>query len=514
MTIKNLWPKVGVFSMMMFVIFSCQEDLSTIGSEVLGTETPSGILDDSHTLIAYSKKLTPVQSNDLPGYQFGVYNDPVYGKSAISFLTQLKLEEIDPKFGENPTVDSVFVYIPFFSSSTVQDSVTTYRLDSIYGSSPVNITISESNYFLRELDPDSGFKDPQPYYSNQGPLFAQYLGEELATQEGFVPNNKGFVLRKGEDDEEQLAPGLRVPLSADFFQERILDMEGSQELRNNNNFKNFMRGLYLQVNTPTNDGNLFIFDPAEAFVAIHYSFDGEDDPDQREHKTFKLEFGDIHVNTFDNAPIPNHIQSELDNPNTVEGNNNLYLRGGDGIISVVELFGPDSDNNGVPDELELLRAKKWLINEANLVFYVNQNSMAGGTNEPERIMVYNLETSDVLADFMRDPTSGLPPLDAMTNHYGRLKRGSDGKGDYYKLRITNHVSNLINKDSINVPLGIVVSQNVLNQNTQKLLDPMAPTIEKVPSGTVVSHQGTVLHGNTSINDDKRLKLQIYYTNPE
>src|SRR5690606_21314288 len=161
-----------------------------------------------------------------------------------------------------------------------------------------------------------------------------------------------------------------------------------------------------------------------------------------------------------------------------------------------------------------LRAKKWLINEANLIFYVNQDLMTGGNNEPERIMIYDLKNSNVLADYMSDPTSSLPPINALTNHFGPLERGSDGKGKYYKLKITNHISNLINKDSTNVPLGIVVSQDVSNRTTQKLLSPLTPNIEAVPSSEVVSHQGTILYGNSSNDPDKRLKLQIYYTKLE
>ncbi len=507
-------PRTGAILFILVTLISCQNDLSTIGSEILGTEIPNGILDDSQTVIAYSKKISPIQTNRLPGYQLGVYNDPIYGKSSISFLSQLKLELNDPKFGESAEVDSVFVYLPFFNTSKVVDSVTTYTLDSIYGNSPINITISESNYFLRDLDPESDFQKAQPYYSNQGPLFKGYLGEQLATVDGFVPTTLDYVLKKGEDDEETLAPGLRVKLPNSFFQDRIIDKEGSQELRNNNNFKNYLRGLYFEVDSPTNNGNLFIFDASKAYVAIHYSYVKEDKPDDRLQKTFKLNFGDIRVNTFNNEPLPPNIQSALDNSNSVTGDSNLYLRGGDGIISVVELFGEDTDKNGVADELELLRAKKWIVNEANLIFYVNQDLVSGGNSEPERIMIYDLKNSNVLEDYLVDPTSGLPPLDAMTNHLGRLERGSDGEGQYYKLKITNHISNLINKDSTNVPLGIVVSQNVLNRTTQRILEPMEPSIEEVPSSEVLSHQGTILYGNTAANSEKRLKLQIYYTKPE
>jgi len=513
MKIKNLLPIAGTILLLIIALSSCQEDVSTIGSEILGDETPNGILDDSQTIISYSRKLGPVQSNRLPGYQLGVYKDPVYGKSTINLLSQLTLEQSNPAFGDSAVVDSVFVYLPFFSTATTVDSTTTYEIDSIYGSSPINVNILSSNFFLREYDPNTGFQEFQNYYTDQGSTFEQNLGTVLGAVQNFIPTDRGFILREGEDDEEKLGPGLRVKLDSTFFQTNIIDMEDTEELRNNNNFKNFLRGIYFQVNSPSNDGSLFIFDATKAYISIFYTADDENDPEEKESKVFKLNFGGINVNTFQNELSP-EIQTALENPNIETGEENLYLRGGDGIISVVELFGKDNDNNGVADELQVLRDKKWIINEANLFFYVNQDLMVGGATEPERIMIYDLKNSNVLVDYLLDPTNGLEPIDAFTNHFGRLERGSDGNGNYYKLKITSHISNLINKDSTNVPLGIVVSQNVSIRTTQELQNPMEPNIEQIPSSTVVSPEGTILYGNATTNQEKRLKLQIYYTEPK
>ena len=37
---------------------------------------------------------------------------------------------------------------------------------------------------------------------------------------------------------------------------------------------------------------------------------------------------------------------------------------------------------------------------------------------------------------------------------------------------------------------------------------------QLASGTILSHKGTVLHGNQSQQEDKRPKIKIYYTEPE
>ena len=156
----------------------------------------------------------------------------------------------------------------------------------------------------------------------------------------------------------------------------------------------------------------------------------------------------------------------------------------------------------------------WIINEANLIFYVDKNQVTGGDAEPERLIIYDTKNSTVLADYGLDLTSNLPAIDALNVHLGRLQRGSDDNGEFYKIRITNHVSNVINRDSTNVPLGLIVSQNVLETDFQEIENVQAPGIEQLPASSVVSPEGTILHGNRSANSDKRLKLQIFYTDPE
>ncbi len=217
---------------------------------------------------------------------------------------------------------------------------------------------------------------------------------------------------------------------------------------------------------------------------------------------------------FENQLNP-QIESELISPDQVNGAEKLYVRGGEGIVTVVELFGEDNDGNGVADELDEIRQNKWLINEANLIFYVDKDVVPGGSQEPERLILYDIENGRLLTDYTLDTTSGeTDQVDSYTTHLGRLVRDSDGRGDYYKLRITNHLSSLIHQDSTNVKLGVIVSQNVAVPNFQEVVNTKSSNrdfSEQVPSSSVMSDEGTVLHGNTAADETKRLKLQIYYT---
>ena len=545
MNTRTIMPKVAAILFFIISIVSCQEDFNTIGSDIIGDGSLLSQLDNTKTVVAYSRKLAPVQTNIIPVSQLGVFNDGTFGKSSISFLTQLQMETPNVIFGDSVgheiTLDSVMLYIPYYNQNSTEDGVTSYTLDSVYGASPINININESNYFLRDLDPSSNFQDAQLYYSNEATLFeANLLQNELVTEiTDFVPSPEGYEIINRDSstdgstqiDTTVIAPGLRVALSNDYFQEKILDKEGAPELSNDNNFKDYFRGLYFKVNSDTEDGNLLIFNPELATITLYYNFlradvDSSGDPVLDDdgnavidtiYNNYILRFGGINLNVFDNELTP-EIAAAIANPNTLEGDETLYLRGGDGIMTVINLFGEDVDSNGVADELEVLRDQEWIIDDARLKFYIDQNKVTGGNTEPERISIYNINNSTVLADYFLDPTSSNLPEDAITNHLGKIERDTDNNGVSYTINLTHHISNLINKDSTNVSLGLMTSQNVLLNGFQKLdtlLNPNLelPTIKSVQRSSVISHEGTVLYGNNTLNEDKKLVLEIYYTEP-
>ena len=545
MKTQNTLPKIVAILFFIISIVSCQEDFNTIGGDIVGDDTLLSQLDKSKTVVAYSRKLAPVQTNIIPVSQLGIYNDGTFGKSTINYITQILMNSPNPVFadslGQEIVLDSVMLYIPYFNEKITEEDVTTYTLDSVFGSEPINISIFESNYFLRDLDPNSNFQDPQYYYSNQEPTFEDNLlqNDLFLEIEGFVPSNEGHIIisnETGEDgivtiDTTTIAPGIRVSLSNDYFQEKILDKEGDPFLNNNNNFKDYLRGIYFKVTSNTDNGNLFIFNPQLANITLYYNFlrpreDGSGNPVLDDdgvaildtiYEEYILSFGGVNLNVFDNELSP-VVASAIASPNVNEGEESLYVRGGDGIITVIDLFGEDVDENGVSDELEVLRDKNWLINDANLKFYIDQNKIVGGETEPERLTVYNINNNTVLADYFLDPTSGNDPNNAISNHMGRIERNSDGLGVSYKINLTHHISNLINKDSTNVSIGLITTQNVLLNGFQKLdtlLDPNPnlQTIETVQRSSVISHEGTVLFGNNTLDEDKKLILEIYYTEP-
>ena len=523
MKINNALPKLLVVLSAIAFMASCEEEIGTIGSEVIGDQDVNATLDISKTIRSYSKKLQAVQTNGLQINQLGLYNDPIYGMSKVNLLAQVALETPNPSINFLPQLDSVVLYIPYFSEQITDElGESSYELDSIYGDTPMNISMFESNYFLRDFDPNSGFEDVQGYFSNQNDLFESFRGELIYSLTDFTASSAPYTETTFDQDDAGdntsensiVAPGIRVKLPEAFFLDKILSMEGTPELLNNNNFREYFRGIFFEVEGT--DTNLLKFDMTSAKIDIYFTSQF-DDPQTieptREEKKITLLFDAINVNVFENE-LSGQVQSELLSQDQSNGEEKLYVRGGEGIATVVSLFGDDTDGNGVADELDEIRQNNWLINEANLIFYVDQDAISEGYDEPERLILYDIDNGRLLTDYDLDTTSGeSEQVDAYTTHLGRLVRDSDGKGEYYKLRITNHLSSLIHQDSTNVKLGVIVSQNVAVPNFQEVLTvvPNTKSNEQVPSSSVMSHQGTILHGNTSADLAKRLKLQIYYS---
>jgi len=80
----------------------------------------------------------------------------------------------------------------------------------------------------------------------------------------------------------------------------------------------------------------------------------------------------------------------------------------------------------------------------------------------------------------------------------------------YKIRITEHLNNIIVRDSTNVELGLVVSSNVGEASGKGVLNDNSLTI---PVGSILTPKSIILHGSNSTNEAKRVKLNIYYTEP-
>ena len=520
-----------VFALM---LTSCEDDLQTVGGNIVnGTNFKSDSV--SLPVIAYSKPFFDalgVQTNGLSAGALGYLNDPLYGTTTASTLSQVVLSQNNPSFGENASLDSVVLLLPYYSTSALNaDGDTEYTLDSVYGNDPIKLTGYRSNYFLSDNTPPD-FSEGAAYFSNQLDELSGLEGDVLFEIPEFTASDSPIVTSEpadpdAEDQSDVLtesSPGLRMKLeNLDYWQQAILNRQGEDVLFNDNSFKNYFRGVYIKAEPLGEDGTYFLFNLGASNITLYYSYDGANE-DERLQNSISLALNPsatsrtISVLGYENSFKP-EIAAELADIDSENGEENLFLKGGQGSMAVIDLFGPDDNNDGVPERLEELRNNGWLIREADLIFNVNQtkiNTLGGQTsNEPERVYIYNLETNEPLLDYLIDSSVGTEgAVSLKTGHLGRLQRDANGDGVSYKIRITEYLKSLLDEenDSPGTKLGLVVSQNVdlvttgMIENTDENDIP-----NEVPNASTLSQQGTILYGNQNSDETKRLKLKVYFS---
>ncbi|NJW52943.1 DUF4270 domain-containing protein [Salinimicrobium oceani] len=520
MNLKNKMLRITTVVAVVFSFIACEDDFETIGSDVLGGPGFNADLYDDAEINAFTYSPGAVQTNNLQLNLLGVYKDPLFGTQEASILSSVAMTAVNPDFGTQPVLDSVVMAIPYFSKEVTEDEETRFELDSIYGNGPIKLSVIESKFYLNSFDPETDFQKTQKYYSDMEPQVLANLGTVLYENESFLPSANAVTEYvpgiDGETDTLNLGPALRVHLKKDFFQSKILDKGGSADLLNFNSFRDYFRGVYIKADEAGNNGSMMLLNllNTNAGITLYYKTrvadtqDVDDDGDEEElievRRSFKLGFGNSRVNIFD-QDTPDFNDDE-----------NLFLKGGEGSLAVIDLFaGPDADGDGVSDELEHLRENNWLINEANLIFHVNRNYMTG-LAEPERVYLYDINNNVMLADYVLDAQGqeNNPASTSNNAHLAPLTRNENGEGLSYKVRITRHVNNVLNNDSTNVRLGLVVSQNINLVSMSAIRPQEGREATAIPVASLITPLGTVLYGPDAEDEEKRLKLNIYYTEPK
>lgn len=544
------------FSLLLVItLVSCDKDFNEIGGNVIGDEKIGFDVDTTKTVVAYNQNTGIVQTNNLPINSLGCYSDPVFGKVTANVVTQLELPSANPVFGVNPKISKVVLTIPYFSKIVTTDASgnSTYTLDSIHGAGKIKLGVYESKYYIRDLDGGSSFQNSQSYYAdatsdinNAINLIRLNDSSNVSENDQFEFSSNEIITYKTDENNNQIidtrsAPGMKLNLNNDFFQDKIFGVNASGKLFNNNTFKEYFRGLYFKsenISGQSEYGSLGQLNFKQGKVTITYTSDITDSNGvvTNLETTYVLNITGNTINTFENE-FNSTYSNAINSFNSTIGDPKLFLKGGVGSMAVIQLFGEKdlisfdangnkvNSPNGVSDELDALRnpidGKKWLVNEANLTFYIDKNAMANST-DPQRIYLFDLNNHRPIIDYYVDNTTSYNSKNNKYIHGGLLEKESSSvtKGYRYKIRLTNHIHNLIqHADSTNVKLGLVVTESIGLVTSTKLKNALTNpvSIDRNPSASTLSPLGTILYGNnipvSDPNYKKRLKLEIYYTKP-
>ncbi|WP_159432925.1 DUF4270 domain-containing protein [Flavobacterium terrae] len=529
---------------MALFIVSCDKDYNSIGSDIVGNEN---FLFEKYTgplSIKSSNQITgPVQTNGLYIHQLGVIDNSLFGGpnevTKNHFATQLALSDFEPEIHSGVQVDSVVLTVPYFSTklSTDSNGWGKYDLDSIYTSNTVDqefdaikLKVYRNGYTLNSYDPNEDFATAKKYYSDDNSKFSSNIVDnvlnndpDVKQNDQFVPDKKEYVRFKVDGDlnmmpktnenvQSRSNPRMRLKLDKNYFKTAILDaardetnLGTKQFFTNNSNFRSYFKGLYFQVEQIGANYTSMMLDFAKGNVTIYYKQHKTDNDTsanpELEMKELVLNMSGQMVNLFEN------------NVSIPSGDSRIYLKGGQGSMAFIELF------SGT--ELQQLRDKKVLINDASLYFTVDSS-----LGNPNRIYLFDANNDKVLYDYSIDPTSVSTNPKINKFIFGGILYKDDQGVKKYRIRITDHIRRVLassDYDKENVRLGLVVTESINNVSNLALKNkftlPALPSgfvkeFDKIPSGSVVSPNGVVLFGtDSSLDPDKKVKFEIYYTKP-
>jgi hypothetical protein len=539
-----------LFLVLTVVFFaSCDDEFSELGADVVDGDIHSNLIRTEAVIKAYDRATGPVQTNNLDINTLGVYNNPVFGKTTAHYVTQVEMTTsyVNPTL-YNPVIDSVWIYIPYRNTMITAASAgvdATYKVDSIYSGENDSFTldIKRNNFFLRDSDANSGGTEGQKYYSDYKSIIDGQAGSVSLLKGG--PQNhiyKKTVIKRSaryttaagvlrDTIVETIAPGMFYYLKEDIIGQVLFGSGSAGKLLNNSVFREYFRGLYF---TATQNGDQSAYGAPNfdgGIITVKYTDHLSATDNAPTKKTMQLSLTGNSLNLFENNYSNDFLNAvNTSNAEVAAGESRLYIKGGEGSMAFIDI-----DTTSLADlKPDAAGNKRALINEANLIFYVDESANAMGkvvngkkAIEPPRIFLYDVNNKRPMYDYYTDGTtiSSYPKLSKYV--HGGIKDITTGSTQY-KIRITDHINNIINKDSTNVKIGLVVTEGISLITNATLKNPwtepwfkgVPPVLVQLPvtilpAASVTHPFGTVLYGtNLPTTDPKRLKLEIFYTKPE
>jgi hypothetical protein len=408
-----------------------------------------------------------------------------------------------------------------------------YEIDSLFGNrnAEFRLKVYELTYYLNSLDPSNNFESIKEYFSNDDFYEEGFYGREFHNDIISLNFDEIPVLYFEDDpltdDVNELnevnyfeTPRIRVPLEKEFFQREILDKEGTDDLTNQLNFNNYFKGLIIRADSFSDDLYMLL-DILNARIVIEYNYnyyngngtdDVLDDVIERKKKSTVIPLGGVTINLYNQNGYNQEIVNEINSSAESIPSKMIYLNGTK-FFSKLKLF---SEDNSISPDLNTLKSKNILVNEANLMLYIDENIHRSKYEYlPKRLYLYSYDDGEPIEDYQKDFTIDYNQASVNSNKYyygGLLQYDSNNKPIGYKFNVTNHVSNIIIHDSINIDLGLTLTSDIENNFLRSGYLTSSKRL-RIPDASVSLPFPVALFGSNPKQQDlsKKLKLEILYT---
>ncbi len=381
-------------------LFAGCEENSDLGMELLPSTDLIQVknLVEKSSISSYTYREDSIQTDEGTKSLFGVFDDPVFGNTAVDFAAQFRLQQY-PDYGTNPVADSIKLYIY-------------YR--NVYGD-----TVTPQKFNVYELE--SSLDVDQDYY--QGVDLKSLASDQLLGEKEFTP-----VVEVDSVSADTFYQLITIPLDVSLGQ-RLVEADSLQMI-NNDVFLEFFKGLYIEAEKESDDGGALLTLEAASSdnfqgsaLVVFYNNDENmeaEQPDTMLHPYVITPFS-ARVNSITHDYSGTSFGADLNSED--EEDSLIYVQSTGGLKSKIYI-----------DNLTLWKdSVNTAINKAELVFQVDTIASEVEKYSPPSQLLFTVldedETEFLPVDYLFSPA-----------FYG----GALDTSDYtYRFNITQHLQQII-----------------------------------------------------------------------
>lgn len=354
----------------LFILSGC-ENPTGIGLDVSPDEQIDALFTDTISLKAYTLKEDSAQSGASNQVVFGLFNDPVFGRTIADLAIDLARPNGFVQLKDDTEIDSVILVLPFNGQ---------FYGDSLY-----------SNYVLnvRQLDEPFMFNT---FATKKWSVKNDLVASRTMNRYPYKAADSIYLFQhiSGKDSLVKVPPQLRISLSKDFFKDLLGSSVDSATLSTAAGFRSHVKGLYLSVDTnlTTGIGAILGFSATIGTPGVEITYrqsngkTGDDAGIDTIRTVFPVSSFSQTAGTYLSlaASVQNDYTAEIHEQLEQEGQQfeSIYLHAPTGLRGKI-----------VFPFIDELKGKGISINKAELVLYVDNDRMAGPFNVPSpRLTLY------------------------------------------------------------------------------------------------------------------------------
>lgn len=467
--IKTIFSITSAIVLGSVFLLNCEPEADNLGEQfftsIKGNETQ---YDLTAFNISNNDSIKSDHSN-LVTVPLGAFDEGNFGMQKASYVTQLRMSSYSPTFGTNAVVDSVVLVLnPIYSS----DSVTTKTDENFiysegnvaakkvinsypvkkYGKAKISGVVPTFNINVHEVTDFLG-GTTDTFYSNKIVNYSTLLGTKV-----FDGNVYSSSITKDSDSSVLFSndTSLRINLNAGFFQNKIIDKEGSLELSDVAGFIRHFKGIRISVQE--NDGYIMNIAPSAGEIVMYYKYDKVDNgTTTRPQTTFKfvLGSGNVRIGQYEYNRTGTPVAAIPSTPNSSTGDAKLFAQGMGGPSVGVKI--PEST---IAELKSKFNNEKIAVIDAKIRIYTDEATWSNKYAKPETFTILEENATSFLVDMTTLLTA---PNFNLVRAYNLEQQPS-----HYDFTITNSLKEIIEKNANNKTFVVNIGNFLLDTNSQYL----------------------------------------------